>query len=342
LTTLFCLFFVFVFVVLKKINEFFFYFLLIENKYHIMGRLRRTQVLFAQIRGDNERRQREDRERQEREERQAREEREQAERRENERRDAIRRKKEAYENDPVIKKLRGIQTGLKLENGFFGQHMVNQEMSVRFIEPTDVVLELGGNIGRNSLVISSLLSDSQNLVVLESDAKIAKTLEKNRDNNNFKFVIEAKALSKQPLIQRGWWTKPLPEGEVPKYWTPVDIVDFETLQSTTGLTFNTLVADSEGSLYYSLKEDPSILDGLEKVLLENDYWAARSQQDEVRQILTSKGFTVVFDRESGLSRPSFWQVWTKPKPEVTPVTVTVETTVVEDEPESESASTESV
>ena len=307
-----------------------------------MGRLRRTQVLFAQIRGDNERRQREDRERQEREERQAREEREQAERRENERRDAIRRKKEAYENDPVIKKLRGIQTGLKLENGFFGQHMVNQEMSVRFIEPTDVVLELGGNIGRNSLVISSLLSDSQNLVVLESDAKIAKTLEKNRDNNNFKFVIEAKALSKQPLIQRGWWTKPLPEGEVPKYWTPVDIVDFETLQSTTGLTFNTLVADSEGSLYYSLKEDPSILDGLEKVLLENDYWAARSQQDEVRQILTSKGFTVVFDRESGLSRPSFWQVWTKPKPEVTPVTVTVETTVVEDEPESESASTESV
>jgi hypothetical protein len=195
--------------------------------------------------------------------------------------------------------------------------MVNQEMSVRFIEPTDVVLELGGNIGRNSLIISTLLSDSQNLVVLESDAKICKSLEKNRDNNNFKFVIEAKALSKKPLIQRGWWTKPLPEGEVPKYWTPVDIVDFETLQSTTGLTFNTLVADSEGSLYYSLKDDPSILDGLEKILLENDYWAARSQQDEVRQILTSKGFSVVFDRESGLTRPSFWQVWTKPKAVVT-------------------------
>jgi hypothetical protein len=154
-------------------------------------------------------------------------------------------------------------------------------------------------------------------VVLESDAKICKSLEKNRDNNNFKFVIEAKALSKKPLIQRGWWTKPLPEGEVPKYWTPVDIVDFETLQSTTGLTFNTLVADSEGSLYYSLKDDPSILDGLEKILLENDYWAARSQQDEVRQILTSKGFSVVFDRESGLTRPSFWQVWTKPKAVVT-------------------------
>jgi hypothetical protein len=265
--------------------------------------------MIAQIRGDNERR--------EIEERMERQQLEESERQAKERRDAIYRKKEAYENDPIIKKLRGIQSGLKLENGFFGQHMVNQEMSVRFIEPTDVVLELGGNIGRNSLIISTLLSDSQNLVVLESDAKICKSLEKNRDNNNFKFVIEAKALSKKPLIQRGWWTKPLPEGEVPKYWTPVDIVDFETLQSTTGLTFNTLVADSEGSLYYSLKDDPSILDGLEKILLENDYWAARSQQDEVRQILTSKGFSVVFDRESGLTRPSFWQVWTKPKAVVT-------------------------
>jgi hypothetical protein len=265
--------------------------------------------MIAQIRGDNERR--------EIEERMERQQLEESERQAKERRDAIYRKKEAYENDPIIKKLRGIQSGLKLENGIFGQHMVNQEMSVRFIEPTDVVLELGGNIGRNSLIISTLLSDSQNLVVLESDAKICKSLEKNRDNNNFKFVIEAKALSKKPLIQRGWWTKPLPEGEVPKYWTPVDIVDFETLQSTTGLTFNTLVADSEGSLYYSLKDDPSILDGLEKILLENDYWAARSQQDEVRQILTSKGFSVVFDRESGLTRPSFWQVWTKPKAVVT-------------------------
>jgi hypothetical protein len=276
--------------------------------------------MIAQIRGDNERR--------EIEERMERQQLEESERQAKERRDAIYRKKEAYENDPIIKKLRGIQSGLKLENGIFGQHMVNQEMSVRFIEPTDVVLELGGNIGRNSLIISTLLSESQNLEVLESDAKICKSLEKNRDNNNFKFVIEAKALSKKPLIQRGWWTKPLPEGEVPKYWTPVDIVDFETLQSTTGLTFNTLVADSEGSLYYSLKDDPSILDGLEKILLENDYWAARSQQDEVRQILTSKGFSVVFDRESGLTRPSFWQVWTKPKAVVTAASpVVIEITV---------------
>lgn len=296
-----------------------------------MGRLRRTQELFANLRGERERQQREERERRENEDRERRE-REQAEHRENERRTAIRRKKEEYENDPIIIKLRGIQQSLKLDNGFFGQHMVNQEMSVRFIEPTDVVLELGGNIGRNSLIISTLLSDSKNLVVLESDTKIAKTLEKNRDLNQFEFVIVAKALSKQPLIQRGWWTKPLPDGETPKYWTPVDIIDFATLQSTTGLTFNTLVVDSEGSLYYSLKEDPSILDGMQKVILENDYWAARSQQEEVREILISKGFQVVFDRESGLSRPSFWQVWSKPvqtpAPSPEPVVAVVEEPVV--------------
>ena len=44
-----------------------------------------------------------------------------------------------------------------------------QLMSVMFINPNDCVLEIGGNIGRNSCVISKILNDSNNLLVIESD-----------------------------------------------------------------------------------------------------------------------------------------------------------------------------
>ena len=41
-------------------------------------------------------------------------------------------------------------------------------MVVRYLKGNERVLEIGGNIGRNSLVISSILGkNSENLVVLE-------------------------------------------------------------------------------------------------------------------------------------------------------------------------------
>jgi hypothetical protein len=42
-------------------------------------------------------------------------------------------------------------------------------MEVMFINPDDCILELGGNIGRNSCVIGTILKDSNNLLVIESD-----------------------------------------------------------------------------------------------------------------------------------------------------------------------------
>lgn len=60
-------------------------------------------------------------------------------------------------------------------------------MSALFIDKDDVVLELGGNIGRNSLVIASLLEKSENLVVVESDPAFVELLGINRNLNNFDF-----------------------------------------------------------------------------------------------------------------------------------------------------------
>ena len=40
-------------------------------------------------------------------------------------------------------------------------------MSVIFINPNDCVLEIGGNIGRNSCVIGKILNDSNHLLVID-------------------------------------------------------------------------------------------------------------------------------------------------------------------------------
>ena len=78
---------------------------------------------------------------------------------------------------------------LKLSGGNFNKEMPEQIMSVMYLKGHEKVLELGGNIGRNSLIIASLLNDSSNLVTLESDEHIAKRLNKNRKINNLTPII---------------------------------------------------------------------------------------------------------------------------------------------------------
>ena len=77
------------------------------------------------------------------------------------------------------------------------EELAEQKMVVRYLSGQEKVLEIGGNIGRNSLVIASILENSNNLVTLESDVNISKALSQNRDLNNMKFHIESSALSKE-------------------------------------------------------------------------------------------------------------------------------------------------
>ncbi len=53
-------------------------------------------------------------------------------------------------------------------------------MSIMFIKPDDWVLEIGGNIGRNSSVVGKTLKDSNNLLVIESDLLSVSKLEENK------------------------------------------------------------------------------------------------------------------------------------------------------------------
>lgn len=205
--------------------------------------------------------------------------------------------------------LQGIHSRLKIYHGSLQDELPEQQMVLRYFTGAEKVLEIGGNIGRNSLVIASLV-DNANFVTLESDAHIAKQLEENRYLNDFTFHIENAALSKRRLIQRGWDTKPsdtLEEGHV---W--VNTINYADLKRKYPIEFDTLVLDCEGAFYYILMDMPEILDNIKLIIMENDYFENPPHKEYVDSILKKNNFYVDY-REACYTRghrfDNFFEVW---------------------------------
>jgi hypothetical protein len=113
--------------------------------------------------------------------------------------------------DEAKDKLNDIHSKIILIHGSLEEEYPEQLLSVKYIIPTDIVLEIGGNYGRNSCIIASILNDSSNLLVIESDPDNSIKLKENRDNSNLNFLIEDSAISNINLYQNYWTTKPADE-----------------------------------------------------------------------------------------------------------------------------------
>jgi FkbM family methyltransferase len=218
----------------------------------------------------------------------------------------------AKNDKQAMKRLENIQTKLKIKHGSFNEELPEQKMTIRNLVGNEKVLEIGGNIGRNTLVIASILGkhNEKNLVTLESNSSISKQLKENRDANNFKFHIENSALSKRKLIQKGWDTKPsevLLDGHK---W--VNITSFEELQTKYNIVFDTLVLDCEGAFYYILMDMPEILDNIKLIIMENDYYDIKHKK-YVDDVLTKNGFYNSYSEKGGwgVCYDNFFQVWKK-------------------------------
>ena len=172
-------------------------------------------------------------------------------------------------NININEKINSIHSKLHIKYGSLRQEYSEQKMAVRYLTGDEKVLEIGGNIGRNSLVIASIVNN-ETFVTLECDKNIAKQLEENRDLNNFTFHIENSALSKRKLIQRGWDTKPSDVLENGYSW--VNTITLEELKDKYKIPFDTLVLDCEGAFYYILMDMPEILNGVNLIIMENDYY----------------------------------------------------------------------
>lgn len=225
---------------------------------------------------------------------------------------------EAAARAAALATLTRIHGGLRLLHGSLRAELPEQLMAVRFLRPSSTVLELGGNVGRNSCVIGRLLARSSDLVVVESDPVIAEQLTQNRDANHLAFHVVAAALSKRPLIQRDWITSPHDATTpVPEGWKAVPTITWAALRERFPKhAFDTLVADCEGALYYILLDEPTFLDGFRTVIMENDYQVAE-HKTKVDEELRRRGFARVYVERGGWkSSPCpcaecFFECWRK-------------------------------
>jgi len=214
------------------------------------------------------------------------------------------------ENEDDNKKLEMIHASLKLSEGRLIDELPEQKMVVRYLTGKEKVLEIGGNIGRNSLVIASILNDPSNLVTLESNPDIGKSLILNKNLNNLNFNIELSALSKRKIIQKDWDTIPfdfLPEGCI-----QVNTITYEELKAKYKIEFDTLVLDCEGAFYYIIIDMPEILKDINLIIMENDYWDI-THKNTIDDILVKNNFKRVYvkGRYWGPCAFNFFEVWKK-------------------------------
>lgn len=211
----------------------------------------------------------------------------------------------------IDKQINDIHSQLKINHGSFDDELPEQKMAVRYLTGNEKVLEIGGNIGRNSLIIGHILgSNAHNFVTLESDESISKQLKENRDLNNMEFHIENSALSKRKLIQRGWDTM---ESNIllPGYIN-INTITLDQLNSKYNIDFDTLILDCEGAFYYILMDMPEILKNIKLIIMENDY-KDLYHKIYIDTILKENNFYVDYCESGGWGPcyDNFFEVWKK-------------------------------
>jgi len=204
-----------------------------------------------------------------------------------------------------------LHTKLRISGGDMKDEYPEQLMVARYLNPQATVLELGSNIGRNSLIIGSILDNSSRLVTVECDVNTCKQLKDNRNINGLNFHVCEAALSLRRLAQKGWETMVLEPGAlVANGYVEVPTTSYQELKSKCGLTPDTLVVDVEGAMYYIVQDMPEILDDVNTIIIENDY-PLLSQKLEMDARFIEKGFKLVF-QQPGPQHPCqdcFYEVW---------------------------------
>ena len=207
-----------------------------------------------------------------------------------------------YENDDLPEhiqyifadpdqKLEMIHKRVQLKYGKMDDELPEQRIAVRYLTGNERVLELGSNVGRNSMVIAYILKQKNNnkFVTVESDPESAKMLEENMKANGFKFHIVSAALSKRRLIQKGWNTV---ESDVDvEGFNRVKTVTLKDINKDYRINFDTLIVDCEGAFYYILHDMPEILNNVKLIIMENDYYNPEHKK-YVDEILTKNNFEV--------------------------------------------------
>ena len=213
------------------------------------------------------------------------------------------------------KKLSSLHKQLKLKHGNWKDEYDEQILSVNYIKPDSCVLELGGNIGRNSMIISLLLKDPTKLVVIEPSEHIYSQLMENKKLNNLTFNSECCAVSERKLWTSKWntYTEHKPDT------IEVTTMSFRELNDKYDDNFDVLVCDCEGALYYILQDNESILTNIKTIIIENDFPNIQ-HKTYVDNVFHKYGLKCVYEKKGDNyvqaylpCKNNFYEVWQKPQ-----------------------------
>jgi|694.fasta_scaffold07214_6 hypothetical protein len=212
------------------------------------------------------------------------------------------------------KQVKHIHSKIKFEFGSMLEEFPEQVMSVKYLKGHEKVLELGGNIGRNSMIIAHILNqqNNSNFVSLECCTIDSQRLEYNRNLNGFRFYVVNAALSSRRLIQNGFET--IPSDVDVAGCCRINTITWQELKDKYKIDFDTLVLDCEGAFYYILIDTPQILDNIKMIIMENDYFRVPEHKSFIQNMLKEKGFRVDYqkaltDHPTFKTIEDFYEVW---------------------------------
>ncbi len=225
---------------------------------------------------------------------------------------------------PTVKDFERLVTDNPIDMELFKKTFENVENSIKIIKfagdedeipekamiwlylpSNSIVLEIGGNIGRCASIISKILDDDSNLVVVETIKKFAEVLKTNRDNNGMHFNIVEGAITRTQLCQTGWYSRPCKRADS----NNIKSYTFEEIQKSHDLTFNVLVVDCEACFGAILDSEIHILDNINTIFIEHDE-LSKNETTRVSNFFTTRGFRIIAHLNLG-DREYFFTVYSK-------------------------------
>lgn len=207
-------------------------------------------------------------------------------------------------------KLMDIHKRLKLDFGMFYENMSMQLIILKYITGLEKVLEIGGNIGRCSLLIAYILNakSNTNFVSLESNPHYTKQLIFNRNQNNLTFHIENSALASKDMIQLEDKTS-ISDVLVGGFFH-VNTISWSNLIEQYKIMFDTLIVDCNDAFYDVLLDFPEMLEKIKLIIMKNEYYSV-FKKIKIENIFKEKNFVLEYS-ETGGNCPcyySYYEVW---------------------------------
>jgi FkbM family methyltransferase len=210
----------------------------------------------------------------------------------------------------LFHRLQDVHTKLKLDFGMFYENMSMQILILKYINGLEKILEIGGNIGRCSLLLANILNAKSNtdFVSLESNPDYVKKLIHNRNQNDLSFHIENSALSKNNLIQLE--DKTSVSDVLIDGFFKVNTISWTDINEIYKIEFDTLVIDCNEEFYDILLEFPEMLKNVKLIIMKNEYYDV-FKKIEIEKKLVENNFYLEYS-ETGGNCPcyySYYEVW---------------------------------